>query len=492
MAESTSTPEQSAETSSEVKIENVGPARKRLTITIPPETITEKLEESIGSMLHEATLPGFRRGKAPRRLLERRFGSTLRSETKDRLIADAYAKAIEQHGIQPLGEPEPTEPTDTLELQDGKPLSFAVDVEVVPDFELPELEGIPIKKPLLEIADEHVQDRIDRQRHRLGELEKVDNDFQAGDRLIGQVTVVKEGDEKPLFDNEQSVITCPGPEDGGRGPVLGLMIDGLAAIISGRAVGETLSIEAVGPEAHEREDIRGAKLTISFRITDGQRPKPATIEQLLKNFEVESEEILRDQMRMALQHQRDQEQATAMREQVYKHLLAAVDMELPEKLSASQAARALEGQRLRMLERGLSPDEVERTLAEIRGDSEAQSQNRLKHFFLSRRLGDHFKVDVTEQEVNGRIATIAAEHGQRPDQLRAELARTGRINEVARMVFEQKAADRVIAKAAIQEIPSEDWNTMLAAEQGDDGETKATTPKTKTSKKKTSKKTGSK
>ncbi len=114
MAESTSTPEQSAEASNEVKIENVGPARKRLTITIPPEAITEKLEESIGSMLHEATLPGFRRGKAPRRLLERRFGSTLRSETKDRLIADAYAKAIEQHGIQPLGEPEPTEPTDTL------------------------------------------------------------------------------------------------------------------------------------------------------------------------------------------------------------------------------------------------------------------------------------------------------------------------------------------------------------------------------------------
>ena len=181
-----------------------------------------------------------------------------------------------------------------------------------------------------------------------------------------------------------------------------------------------------------------------------------------------------------------------MREQVYKHLLDVVDMELPEKLSASRAARTLEGQRLRMLERGLSPDEVERALAEIREDSEAQSQNRLKHFFLSRRLGEHFKVDVTEQEVNGRIAMIAAEHGQRPDQLRAELARTGRINEVTRMVFEQKAADRVIAKAKIQEITAEDWNTMLAAGQGDAGETKTTTSKKKTPKKKTSKKTGSK
>ncbi len=491
MAES-STSEQSAEASDDVKIEDVGPALKRLTITIPSEAVSEKLEESIGSLLHEATLPGFRRGKAPRRLLERRFGTTLRSETKNRLIADAYAKAIEKHGIQPLGEPEPNEPTDTLELEDGKPLSFSVDVEVVPDFELPELEGIAIKKPLLEISDEHVQDRIDRQRHRLGELERVDGDFQAGDRLVGQVTVTKEGDDAPLFDNEQSVIVCPGPDDDGKGPVLGLMIDGLAGMISGRAVGDTLTIEANGPEGHEREDLRGAKLTISFRITEGQRPKPVTIEQLLEVFAVESEEVLREQMRMALQHQRDQEQATAMREQVYKHLLDSIEMELPEKLSASQAARTVEGQRLKLLEQGLGPDEVERRLAEMRGDSEAQSRNRLKHFFVSRRLGEHFKVDVTEQEVNGRIATIAAEHGQRPDQLRAELARTGRINEVTRMVFEQKAADRVIAKAKITEIPADEWNAILTDEKGDAGETTKKTSSQTTKKKTTSKKTGSK
>ena len=486
MAES-STSEQSAEASDDVKIEDVGPALKRLTITIPSEAVSEKLEESIGSMLHEATLPGFRRGKAPRRLLERKFGSTLRSETKNRLIADAYAKAIEKHGIKPLGEPEPTEPTDTLELEDGKPLSFAVDVEVVPDFELPELEGIAIRKPLLEISDEHVRDRIDRQRDRLGEVERIDNDFQPGDRLIGQATVSKEGDEEPLVDNEQSAIVCPGPDDGGKGPVLGLMIDGLAEMISGRAVGDTLTIEASGPEAHEREDIRGAKLTISFRIIEGQRPTPATIERLLEIFAVESEEVLCEQMRMALQHQRDQEQATAMREQVYEHLLDAVEMELPEKLSASQAARTVEGQRLRMLEQGLNPDDVERRLAEMRDDSEAASRDRLKHFFLARRLGEHFKVDVTEQEVNGRIASIAAEHGQRPDQLRTELARTGRINEVTRMVFEQKAADRVIAKAKIAEIPAEEWNAGLSDKQGEAGETKK-----KTSKKKTSKKTPSK
>ncbi len=266
MDDTPDTPEHSGEASADVKIEDVGPALKRLTITISPEVVTEKLNESIGTLRHETTVPGFRRGKAPRQLLERRFGTTVRNETKNRLIADAYAKAVEEHGIQPVGEPEPTEPTDTLELEAGKPLSFAIEVEVVPSFELPDLEGIPVKKPLLEISLEHVEDRIDRQRHRLGELKRIDGDFQPGDRLLGQVSLTRQGDDAPLFDNEQAVIICPGAEDGGKGPVLGLMIDGLADLIKGRSVGDTLTIEAVGPETHEREDVRGATLTISFRI----------------------------------------------------------------------------------------------------------------------------------------------------------------------------------------------------------------------------------
>ena len=487
MPDTTVTPEHSGESSADVKIEDIGPALKRLTITISPETVSEKIDESIGTLSHETILPGFRRGKAPRQLLERRFGSTVRNETKNRLIADAYARAVEEHGIQPVGEPEPTVPTETLELVAGKPLSFSIDVEVAPSFELPVLEGIPIKKPLLEIRPEHVEDRIERQRHRLGESKRIDDDFQPGDRLLGQVSVTRQGDDAPLFDNEQAAIVCPGADDEGKGPVLGLMIDGLADLIKGRSVGDTLTIEAVAPEGHEREDIRGATLVISFRIMEAHRPVPATTEQLLEIFSVESEEILREQMRMALQHQRDQEQATAMREQVYTYLLKSVEMELPEKLSASQAARTVEGQRVELLDRGMAPDDVERELAQMRTDSEAQARDRLKLFFLMRRLGEHFKIDVSEQEVNGRIATIAAQHGQRPDQLRTELVKTGRINEVARMVFEQKAADRVIAVAKIEEVPADKWNEMLTADERGAAKKKTTkkTAGTRTSKKTT-------
>ncbi|MHC4082653.1 MAG: hypothetical protein ACYSU2_15175, partial [Planctomycetota bacterium] len=158
-----------------------------------------------------------------------------------------------------------------------------------------------------------------------------------------------------------------------------------------------------------------------------------------------------------------------------------------EKLSTAQAGRALEGRRIELLDRGMPAEEVEAKLAEIRSDSEARSRDRLKLFFIMWKLGDHFKINVSEQEVNGRVAAMAIEHGQRPDQLRAELARAGRLAEVGRMIREEKAADRVIAKAEIEEISAEQWNRIMA---GDD-DAAPTKTKQKTKKKTTKKKSTS-
>jgi hypothetical protein len=99
------------------------------------------------------------------------------------------------------------------------------------------------------------------------------------------------------------------------------------------------------------------------------------------------------------------------------------------------------------------------------------------------KLGDHFKISVSEQEVNGRVAAMAIEQGQRPDQLRTELARTGRLSEVGRMLREEKSADRVIDKAKVEEISAEEWNRIMA----DDEDVAAAKTTQKTTKKTTTK-----
>src|SRR2546421_3368424 len=114
-----------------VTISDAGPSRKKLVIEVPAETVSAKLRESMDALSGEAELPGFRRGHAPRRLIEKRFGQGVRSETKNQLVASAYTKAVEDHKLKVIGDPV-SESLPKVELQDGKPLSFEVEVEVLP------------------------------------------------------------------------------------------------------------------------------------------------------------------------------------------------------------------------------------------------------------------------------------------------------------------------------------------------------------------------
>ncbi len=457
MADAPATADATTEVVPDVTVEDIGPAKKRLTITIPPEMISEKLEDSVGTMAANTALPGFRRGKAPKKLLERRFGAAVRKETKNQLLAEAYAKAIEDKSIRAVGDPEPVTPADELELEDGKPLTFIVEIEVAPEFELPNLDGIEIKRPTFETTDEDIETELTRQRTVMGTSVKIDEAFIANDLIGGQVTLTKEGVAEPLINDEYTVVAVPAEDDGGRGPIFGLMIDGLADLFKGKRLGDTLRVQTTGPEAHEREEVRGAKLTIDLRITAAERTNPAAIEQVVEAYAAGSEQNLREQIRLALQRRNEQDVASAMRQQVYDYLVDAVEFDLPEKLSAAQAARNVEQQRIELLDRGLMPAQVESRLAEIRADSEELTRNRLKLLFILHRLAEHFNVDVSEQEVNGRIASIAAHRGLRPDQVRAELTQTGRLSEVAQVIRQHKAADRVVAHATVIDIPAADW-----------------------------------
>jgi FKBP-type peptidyl-prolyl cis-trans isomerase (trigger factor) len=152
----------------------------------------------------------------------------------------------------------------------------------------------------------------------------------------------------------------------------------------------------------------------------------------------------------------------------------------------------LERLRLELLYRGgLSIDEVEAQLAELRAEAEADSRKRLKLMFILARLAEDFEIDVSEQEVNGRIAAIAAQRGERPEKLRAELVQSGAIGQIATQLREHKTADRVIDSATVEEIPLEEWNKLASERQAKVGG-KKTPSKKKTTKKTTTKKTGGK
>ncbi len=451
-----------SETAHEVTIEDIGPAKKQITITVPPEAIAEKIRESVGTLAAQTALPGFRKGRAPQRLIEKRFGTEVHNESKNQIIADAYSRAIEEHGLKPIGEPEPDDSVADVKLEAGKPLTFSVKVEVVPELEIPDLKDIELFKPVFEVTPEQLEAEMQRQRLRQGTITKIESGFREGDRLVGRATVRKAGEAEPLFQSDQVMVIFPGEADGGRGHVLGLLIEGLAGRLAPCKVGDRVSIKTTGPGAHEREDIRGADLEISYEIADAARVEPASAEQVVAHYGLESAEILQAQIRLGLEQRRLQEQTSALHEQVENHLLAAVDLELPEQVSAAQVTRALDRQRVELQYRGLTGDEIEARIAEVRADSELAARNRLKLFFIMHRLAEHLGIEVSDQEVNGRIAAMASHRGMRPERLRAEMTQSGQLAEVLTHLREHRVCDRLIEQAKVTEVSEAEWRTPLA------------------------------
>lgn len=465
MAASTDTATESATDTLPVEVEVASPSAcsRTLKITVPAAAVDERLEKALGDLQRETVFPGFRKGKVPLKLLERRVGDDLVRDTRDRLLGEAVSAAIRKEEIKPLGEPEFPEESTPPELRRGEAFTIEIEVEVMPEFELPDFEGIAIRKPVGEVGEDAIARELDRQRRWFGTPERITGPFEEGDRMVGPAKVLKEGDEEPFFTTDDALATVPGEADGGRGQFLGVLVDGLAGILGGRKVGDAVEMETVGPEGHEIPDIRGKKLTISYEIRDAERITPATDEEVASSFGLPSVEDLRPQVKLALEERMLSEQRAVMREQVAESLVGKVEMDLPEKLSSRQATALVERQRTELLGRGLDPEQLEMQLAEFRKTSEAKARDQMKLSLILMKAGDSFGVSVSEQEINGRIARIARRRGERPDQLRAELEKGNRLGSVAVDIREQKTLDRIIDKAEVSEVPLEEWNAEVEA-----------------------------
>lgn len=443
-----------------VAIEDIGPCRKKITIEIPGDAVTSELGSSYEILSTQVAVPGFRHGKAPRKLVERKFGRLAREESRKRLVSDAYSKAVEQHGLRVLGEPEGGEQLEHAEVEPGKPISFTLEVEVAPEFALPSIEGIPVKKPLYEVTDEMVDEEIERWGIHEGGLESHDK-AEPGDYCTGTGRIL-DADGSVVIEIEGAVIQSPTADKGGRGMIMGVMVDDFAKQLGSPKPGDTVRIKATGPEQHETARIRNQPITIEFDVARVDRIVPLTAAQLSDRLGIPDEARLREAITLRLNHRVMVRQQSAMRRQIAEHLLDAIDVDLPVKLTERQAERNIARRRYELMYRGYNAVQVEENIAEMRASSADVARRELKLFFILDKIAHDHNVQVTEGELNARVAQIAAERGESPEKMREQLIRSGQVNFLVQQVREHKAMDAALAKASIEEVPGDAYDAEHA------------------------------
>ncbi len=445
-----------------IKIEDAGPCRKKISITIPASSVAEQYETQMATLCVEAALPGFRPGRVPRRLIEKKFGDAVKRECKNQLVSSAYSQAVQDNKLAVLVEPEGNEELANLEIDPARDLSFSLEVEIAPEFELPSVEGMEVKKPVINVGDEQVSEQIEKLLTNEGTLESQEKSSH-GDYCIGKGVMTDADSGTVLLDLEGAVIQIPEKDKGPKGAALGVIVDDFSKQVGLPKPGDDLTIKCTGPDVHERLDVRGKKLVIKFKVERVERIIPAKLEEILAKTGMD-EGQLKERVRNQLEQRAAVEQQSAMRQQVARKLLEMVRFDMPKTVSARQAERSLARARMELAYRGVDANEIERRIAEMRSGTMDKAVDELKLFFIMMKAAQHYDVQVTEDEVNGRIMQIAAERRVRPDKLRSELIQSNQIGMVVQQVREHKAMDAILARAKVSDISVDEYNKLVAAD----------------------------
>jgi len=433
-----------------VTIEDAGPCKKKVSVEIPAEKIQQALTDEYKELKLGAEVPGFRKGRAPMRLLEKKFGSDITKQVKLKLLAEASESAVTDNDIDMLGDPDIKH--DDIELPDEGPMKFDFEVEVRPDFELPSLEGISVDKPKIEIGDDEIAEQIESICKRAGVWEPKDGPVEDDDRIVADVVMDIEGvEENAKYENIEITSSA-------NGFVAGVPVENLNELLAGAKASDEkkIKVNIDVPATFYNEQFRGKSTEITIDVKDVKHLVPAELnEDFFTRVGVDDETDLKDRIAEQLEQQADSQAKQQMAEQIHEYLSKNVKLDLPESIVADQSTRILQRQYSNMLMQGMEREQMDQQMGQLRASSEDEARQQLKTFFIMDKVAEQLKVEVTDEEVNSRIAQIAAMRGRRPEKMREELARDGSLAQFSLEIREQKCIDKMLETAKITEVKAE-------------------------------------
>jgi trigger factor len=431
-----------------IKIEEAGPATKRVTVEIPADRIATKLTEQFKELRADLALPGFRPGHAPQKLVEKKFSSDVREQVRRFLVKESYEQAVKKNSLQVIGEPEFDNP-EAIKLPESGPMNYTFSVEVQPTFDIPDLTNLRVKRPHIEVKAEHVDKAVEKLLEQQGTLIPVEGRGVEGhDRLFADVHVKVDG--AVVAHQHDQAISIDARN------VAGHSIDDLAGPLAGMKPGETRSVTTTLPPEYPRPELRGKTAELEITLKAIHRMELPTLDAaFLEQLGFDSPDDLKGALREQMEQRVKADVRQSMRDQVLKFLLDTVFMELPTKLSNSQEERVVQRTNVDLQVRGVSPERVVSLQDGVRASAREQGSLELKKFFILNKLAQQENIDVSEQELNGMIAELALRRDVRPEKLKQELSSDGQLAYLYMQMRESKALDAVLDKVHIDDVEPE-------------------------------------
>ncbi len=450
----------------EVKIEKPGACQRHVTVTVAREDVDRYMTEAFDELKPKAAVPGFRPGRAPRKLIETRFKDQVSDQVKGSLLIDSLNQVSKEYEFSAISEPDFD--FDAVSIPDEGPFTFEFDVEVRPEFDVPAWEGLHLMRAVREYTDTDVDHQLTTLLKRYGKLVERDGPAELGDVLNVDLHVCHDGVQlRELSDVRFTLL-----------PRLSLRdteLRDLDQLLVGAGHGDTRETTATISDGAENEALRGKPVAVSIKVREVRHVELPKLNQAfldsIGGFEDADE--LREAVRGELERQSRFSQQRRLREQITAALVRGANWELPPDLVRRQAKRELERMVLELQASGFSMEQIQHYANQIRQNSLRATEAALKEHFIFERIAEDQELDVTPADYDVEIRLIAERADESPRRVRARLEKRGQMDALRNQIIERKVVDLICSKAHFTDVPLEDqpedvWAVDLALAGGHD------------------------
>ena len=429
----------------QVTISEISPVEKKVAVEIPWPYVAQKLDEAYKDLSRGVALRGFRKGKVPRPMLEKMYGRQVEQEVIKQLVQESFVTAANQHDIQPVAEPV----VDDAHLHKGKPFHYSARVEVRSIVEPKEYEGVEVGQRKANVSDDDVTNALERKRQELTEFKTIEGRTELGASDVAVVDVTGTVGERK-FDKEAIMIDLSEP---GREPVPGLSkaLVGVPVNASGHPVTFVVPTREERPEV--AAELSGANVALKITVKEArEKQMPALDDEFAKDTgEADTLAELKDKLRTKLLADDEKQAREELKGDLVKELLKRNAFVVAPALVERQLDVMIQRTRLGMAMRGIDYRSAGVDEQRMRDELRESANDEVRAAFLIDAIATKENVEVTEAEMEKKLAELAQSRDKSVPRLKAELQKEGRLEGLKHQLREEKTLDLLLSRAKINE-----------------------------------------
>ena len=435
-----------------VQVENLPNCITTLRVEVPSEKVNQTWESIAGDYARHARLPGYRVGKAPRTIVEKKFQKEIREELQKKLLSESCREAISEQKLRVISVAE----VEDVEIAPDKTMRFTATLITAPTFELPDYKAITVELKSTEVTDAEIDESIENIRSQSADfVDLTDRELQIDDFAVIDYSATVNG--KPyleVFPNGKKHLA--GNKDFWIKLSTDAFFPGFTEQLVGSKIGETRTFELETPADFSEEELVGQKLgfTVTLNLIKQKILPELNDEFATKIIPGKTLAELRDLAKSELQRQKESVWERSKRDQVMTYLLSNVECELPQELVRHETKRLLSEIVRENQTRGVTDEILKEHEKEILGTASEGARDRLKGTFILIRIAEEEKITVTRAEFKQRMEEMARQYRMSAEKLQKELDKNDALDQVAEEILSAKTLDFLVSNVNVQPVAS--------------------------------------